>query len=120
MGPAKRTYPIRAGAKGPSQRPPQPLTADAVLDSELMCFPEWCRQGLPPPTGQLAAVVLTTAFPPEQAVLDGVPIQEVPSREVPGAQSQHQGDRVTCLPHCPLPCTLDTTTPGLGSHVHRR
>lgn len=99
MGPVKRAYLIRAGAKGPSQHPPQPHTADAVLASEPMCFPEQYRQGLPPPTGQLAATVLTTAFPPEQTLLDGAPIQEDPCREVQGAQSLHQGTLGACLPH---------------------
>lgn len=99
MGSAKWEYPIRAGAKGPSQCPPQPLTADAVLANEPMCFPEGYRQGLPLPTGQLAAMVLTTAFPPKQDLLDGAPIQEEPLREVPGAQSQHQDSQVACLPH---------------------
>lgn len=92
-----------------------------MLASEPMCFPEWYRQGLPPPTGQLAATVLTTAFPPEQAFLDGAPIQEDPSRKVPGAQSQHQGSQVDAYPIdlCPvaLAPSLDLEAMSAGGKV---
>lgn len=50
-------------------------------------------------------MVLTTAFPPEQTLLDGAPIQENPCREVQGAQSLHQGSpgHVCPIDLCPVP-----------------
>lgn len=97
MGPTKWPYvPCQGRSYGTTSVPSQPFIADAPL---AMRFPEQCIQGLSLPSGHLAAMVLTPAFPPEKTPLDGAPIQEDSSREVPGAQSQHQGSLVACLPH---------------------
>lgn len=92
-----------AGAEGPSEIPPS--LPQHTLPSEPL-FSRMVQAGAASIHLPAISKVLTTASPPPgQALLNGAPLQEDPSREVPAAHSQHQDS---------YPVPLAPTILGLG------